>query len=109
MRTLIVFLIVALVFSMPTFAQKPKLRMGYAQKPEEAKIELEQFKKSYSDLAGWENRKKKIREGILKGAKLSTLPKKTPLNPRFFKKRTYKGYKVENVAFESSPGGTRLR
>ena len=103
-----IFAFVVLVAAMTTAAISetggPKLRMGHAQKPEAAAKELAAFKASYSDLAGWKARKTRIIAGIMKGAKLSTLPKKTPLKPLYFKKRTYKGYTVENVAFQSSPG-----
>ena len=80
------------------------LRVKYALEPAAAKKELEEFKRSYSDLAGWEERKKRIRRGILQGAKLAEPPEKTPLKPKFSKKRIYSGYAVESVAFESSPG-----
>ncbi len=83
---------------------QPKLRVGYAQKPEEAVAELKAFRATYSDLEGWKKRKALIRECILEGAGLSTLPERTPLNPKFTKKREYNGYTVESVSIESWPG-----
>lgn len=80
------------------------LRIGHSMTPDEAKDELEEFKESYSDVAGWEKRKQAIRDGILQGAGLATLPKRTPLNAKFTDKRIYDGYSVESVSFESAPG-----
>ncbi len=85
-------------------ADKGKLRVGYAQKPHEAAAELDVIRKATPDLASWEKRKVTVISGILAGAKLTKLPKRTPLNPRFVKKRTYQGYTAENVAIESAPG-----
>jgi len=85
-------------------AEGPKLRRGHAQSPEQAAKELEQFKATYTSLAEWDKRKQQIRRGILEGAKLSPLPQKHPLDPRFFDKRTYDGYTAESVAFQSWPG-----
>lgn len=105
MRTFVsVVLIAAFCGMVHAGPDRPRLRRGNAQTPAQAKKELARFKASYSDLAGWKRRKKRLREGILKGAKLATLPRKTPLKPLFFKKRTYKGYVAESVAFQSWPG-----
>jgi hypothetical protein len=52
----------------------------------------------------WEQRAKQIRSQILHATGLDPFPKKCPLNPIFGEKRTFDGYQVENVAFESLPG-----
>ena len=86
------------------FAEKPRLRVGYAQKPSQAKVELAAIRSSIPDLQSWQKRKALVRRGILAGAKLEKLPNRTPLNPLYRDKRVRKGYMAENVAIESSPG-----
>ncbi len=85
-------------------AEGPQLRVGHAQTPEEAQKELEEFKASYSDLAGWEERKARIRKGMLEGMRLASLPERTPLKPQYFNRREYDGYSAESVAIQSWPG-----
>lgn len=80
------------------------LRKGHAHKPDAAKKELADIKAATPDLASWEKRKAAVKAGILAGAKLTELPERTALNPRFVKKRVRDGYMAENVAIESSPG-----
>lgn len=100
-----VFLIALAVFmTLVPSVHAQGLRKGHAQKPDAARQELAEIQQAISDLASWEKRREKIIAGILAGAKLTTLPERTPLNPRFVKKRTHSGYTAENVAFESSPG-----
>ena len=103
-RSSLVVLALLCLAAPATRAEPPTLRRGAAQKPEQAKKELDEFKKSYSDLAGWKRRKARIIKGMLAGAKLTTLPKRMPLKPQFTNKRTYKGYTAESVAFQSWPG-----
>jgi len=93
----------------PPFAQRskgeePQLCQGHYHSEEAAKQQLAMFARSYSNLAQWQERAKRIREGILHGAELLPLPKKCALNPIIHSKRRYDGYIVENAAFESLPG-----
>ena len=65
-NSLLVSMTATLVLGGAALAEKAVLRVGHAQSEKDALAELEGFKKSYSDLAGWEERKKTIREGILR-------------------------------------------
>jgi len=92
-------------------AQKPKIEdkksllcVGHYQTEEQAKEQLARFAGSYKTLDEWKIRAKRIREGILQGSGLINPPEKNPLNPIIHSKRTFAGYSVENVAFESLPG-----
>ncbi len=83
---------------------EPQLCQGYFQSEQAAREQLNKFARSYSNLDEWKARAKRIRDGILRGAELMPQPKKCPLNPIIHSRRKYKGYTVENVAFESLPG-----
>ncbi|MHC4481916.1 MAG: alpha/beta hydrolase family protein [Planctomycetota bacterium] len=109
----VVALVLAVEFSgcfRPQEASQEKTRSesqlcrGHYHSEEAAKEQLAKFARSYSNLAQWKARAKRIREGILRGAELQPLPEKCALNPTIHSRREYKGYTVENVAFESLPG-----
>jgi dienelactone hydrolase len=80
------------------------LRQGSFLTEDEGKRELARFASTYSTKSEWLRRADNIRKGMLKGAELDPLPARTPLNPIIRSKRTFDGYSVENVAFESIPG-----
>ncbi len=82
----------------------PRLRVGHAHTEAEAKLELSQALEQLNSLEAWEQRKSKIKQGILTGAKLEALPERTPLNPIYGPTRAYDGYTAQNVAIESAPG-----
>ncbi len=82
----------------------PELRIGHAQSQQEARAELTAFAKTYANLDEWKGRRERVGRGIRQGAKLTTLPERTPLQAQFFQRRIYEGYQVEDVAFQSSPG-----
>ena len=84
--------------------KKPQLCQGNYHSEEAAVEQLAKFARSYSNLADWKKRAEHIRRHILLGVELSPMPEKRTLNPISHNKRRYKGYTVENVAFESLPG-----
>ena len=78
---------------------------GFPKIPEEEGANnLKAFGKTFSNLEEWQARAKLNREGILKGAGLVPLPKRTPLHPHSHSLKKMDGYSVENVRFESLPG-----
>lgn len=103
-----IFLILGGISCQITFRRpivlEPELRQGDYHSEEEAKLQLEDFSRKYSNLKEWKRRAKRIRKEILRGAGLLSPPKKRDLNPIIHSKRIYDGYTVENVAFESLPG-----
>jgi hypothetical protein len=92
------------IFAQDPNSKKPQLCQGNYLTEDAAKVQLEQFAKSYSTLDQWKQRASRIRDGILRSAELLPMPKKCPLNPIIHSKRKYDGYTVENAAFESLPG-----
>ncbi len=70
----------------------------------EGKAQLARFAASYTTLDQWQTRAKTIREGILRGLRLTNPPVRCDLKPVIHSRRVHNGYSVENVAIESLPG-----
>ncbi|MEO1863308.1 MAG: acetylxylan esterase, partial [Verrucomicrobiia bacterium] len=85
-------------------SDKPTLCQGNYHSEAEAVAQLKRLAATHSNLAEWKARAAAVRRQILTGAKLSPLPKRTPLNPIIKNKRRYDGYTVEAAAFEARPG-----
>lgn len=82
----------------------PALCPGGYLKPEQGKALLDAALARFPDRASWDAYAAHLRQRIQQGAGLAPWPKRTPLNASVRNKRTYDGYTVENVAFESLPG-----
>lgn len=103
----LILLLAVMTFSGKLLAQSVDttlLRQGQFFTEEEGAAALQKYAATYDDLASWEKRADRIRQGIWEGLGLSPDFEKTPLKPIIHSKRTYDGYTVENVAFESLPG-----
>ena len=98
-------LLAASVLCSPAQAEnKPSLRQGGYFKPEQGKAELDRIARKISNPEAWKQRRTAVRQGILEGAGLHPLPRRTPLNPLRHSRRSHPGYTVENVALETAPG-----
>jgi len=93
----------------PSHAQKndhpaEMLCVGNHWTEEEGKAFLDDMRNSYTTSLDWVQRAKQIKAHLLEATGLETFPDKTLLNPIFGEVRSYNGYTVQNVAFESLPG-----
>ena len=103
-RPLATLLAASVLCSLAQAENKPSLRRGGYFKPEQGKAELDRIAKKISNPEAWEQRRTAVRQGILEGAGLHPLPRRTPLNPLHHSRRSHPGYTVENVALETAPG-----
>lgn len=88
----------------PPPAAGPALTQGAYLKPEQGEAVLKAALAAFPDRVAWDAYTTKLRAAIQRGAGLAPWPKRTPLNAVVRQRRTYDGYSVENVAFESIPG-----
>ena len=88
----------------PAWPEEPRLRVGHAQKPAEAKAELDTIRAATPTLASWRERRAKLIAGIVAGAKLADLPDRAPIKVITTKTTAFDGYTAENVALETPPG-----
>lgn len=85
-------------------ARGPALCVGGYLTPEQGRAVLDAALAQFPDRDSWDAYAQHVRERIQQGVGLSPWPKRTALNPIVRARRTYDGYTVENVAFESVPG-----
>lgn len=98
---------VLIVAALPAFSQlidTTFLCRGTYFTEAEGKAKLEEFAKSYNDKTSWEKRSALIKKYILEGSSVINLPVTTPLKTVIHSKKSFDGYTVENVYFESLPG-----
>ena len=80
------------------------LRQGRFFTEEQGAAELRKNAETYHDLTGWQIRATLVRQGILDGMNLARWPTLAPLDAVRHSKKTFDGYAVENVYFQTLPG-----
>jgi dienelactone hydrolase len=90
--------------NLPPFPTTENVGLGNYLTPEQGKAVLDAAVARFPDQASWDAYAQHVRQRIQEGAGLAPWPKRTPLNAVVRSRRTYSGYTVENVCFESVPG-----
>ncbi len=90
--------------NLPPFPTAKNVGLGAYLKPEQGKAVLDAALARFPDREAWDAYAAHVRQRVQEGAGLAPWPKRTPLNAVVRSKRTYDGYTVENVVFESVPG-----
>ncbi|MDR3260346.1 MAG: acetylxylan esterase [Tannerella sp.] len=72
--------------------------------PEVGEARLQELLRLYPDSAGWEQRKKCLREGLLTAMELNPAPEKCPLILVYGGHKEFEHYTIDNIAFECVPG-----
>jgi hypothetical protein len=87
------------------FGQDNSLCIGYHWTEDEANLMMKEFAEEWYDIDSWEQRAKKIQQGILEGMQYNKMPSiKGEFNTIIRNTRFMDGYIVENIAIESFPG-----
>ena len=97
-------LLMCLLTSTSTFSQSSDLCQGHYYTEEQGAAKLASLQQRLKTERDWRQRADSIRAHVRRGMDLEVYPAKTPLNPRIRNKKTFDGYTVESVVFESLPG-----
>lgn len=85
-------------------SEQPNLRSRVFFTENQAVSEHEILASKYANISQWEQRAELIKKGIREGAEITSINSGSPINATFHGKKTFEGYTVENVFFESLPG-----
>lgn len=85
-------------------SQSTELCQGHYYTEKQGAEKLAALQKRMTSASDWQQHADSMRTHIRKGMELEAYPLKAPLNPRYRNKRSFDGYSVESVVFESLPG-----
>lgn len=98
---ILIFLLIPVLSGL---SQSGELCQGQYFTEEQGAEHINTLTNNIKSLKKWETHADQIRKQLRNGMGLNTLPKKTPLNPKYRNKKILGGYSVESVVFESLPG-----